>query len=139
MDDKLTCMLKRHEGLRLKPYLCTAGKSTIGYGRNLDDKGISEAEAGKLLEHDIHDSINDLTRTYGQMFSLLDYPRQSVLVDMCFNMGIGRLKQFKRMFAALKTDDFQKAADEMMDSAWAKQVGVRADTLCLMMRTGHYD
>ena len=46
-------MLKRHEGLRLKPYQDTIGKLTIGYGRNLDDRGISKEEAEYLLRNDI--------------------------------------------------------------------------------------
>ena len=58
--EKLTAQLTKHEGLRLKPYHCPAGKLTIGIGRNLEDKGITEKEAVMLLENDIHECIEDL-------------------------------------------------------------------------------
>ena len=51
--NRIKAQLVRHEGLRLKPYRCTAGKLTIGIGRNLDDCGISQTEAYLLLENDI--------------------------------------------------------------------------------------
>ena len=50
---RLKDMLIRHEGLKLKPYLCTAGKLTIGVGRNIQDRGITYQEAMMLLENDI--------------------------------------------------------------------------------------
>jgi lysozyme len=51
--NRIKAQLVRYEGLRLKPYRCTAGKLTIGIGRNLDDCGISQTEAYVLLENDI--------------------------------------------------------------------------------------
>ena len=57
---RLIAMLQRHEGLRLKPYKCTAGKLSIGYGRNLDDMGISEVEAMVMLRHDIEQCYQEL-------------------------------------------------------------------------------
>ena len=62
MSNKETLIeqLMRHEGFRTKPYRCSAGKLTIGYGRNLDDKGITKAEAFMMLKNDIEEAYLDL-------------------------------------------------------------------------------
>lgn len=124
-----------HEGLRLKPYRDTAGKLTIGIGRNLEDRGITEAEARYLCLNDIGVVEVDLTRNFPRWLHLSER-RQMALADMCFNLGWPRLSQFKRMFAAIEAGDFDAAAAEMLDSLWAKQVGRRAETLARMMREG---
>jgi lysozyme len=127
--------LIRHEGLRLKPYRCSAGKLTIGIGRNIEDVGITEEEALVLLGNDISRVITELDRNI-PTFSGLDEIRKRVLVDMCFNLGISRLMKFRRMLAALEAFDYAQAAVEMMDSRWAHQVGNRAKRLKHMMKTG---
>jgi lysozyme len=124
-----------HEGLRLKPYHCSAKKLTIGVGRNLDDVGITEEEALFLLGNDIARIIPELSQNI-PAFTHLDEIRKRVLVDMGFNLGISRLLHFRRMLAALERGDYQKAAVEMMDSKWARQVGSRAERLNHMMKTG---
>ena len=123
-----------HEGLKLKPYRCTAGKLTIGVGRNLDDKGISKEEALFLLANDIEDAIKDLSNF--DWFEDLDPVRKKVVIDMRYNLGPTRFRQFKRMIAALAAGDYKAAADQMLDSRWARQVKTRADRLAEMMRTG---
>jgi lysozyme len=132
---RLQKQLIRHEALRLKPYRCSAGKLTIGIGRNLDDVGITAEEAYFLLGNDISRVIAELDRNL-PIFSSLDEIRKRVLIDMGFNLGISRLMKFRRMLAALEQSDFQKAAVEMMDSKWASQVGSRAERLKHMMNTG---
>ena len=121
-----------HEGLRLTPYHCPAGKLTIGVGRNLEDKGITEQEALVLLENDIEECRRDLEEIF-QGFDLLPESVQLVLVDMRFNLGPNRFRNFKRMIAAVKNQDFNGAAAEMKDSRWYSQVGQRAKTLVKMM------
>jgi lysozyme len=133
--DELRSMLVLHEGLRLRPYKCTAGKVTIGVGRNLDDKGITQAEAFELLEHDIDDVERDLDSVWPWWRQMTD-ARQQVLADMCFNLGIGRLKGFVRTLDYMKKGDYKAAADGMLDSLWARQVGNRAQRLAKMMREG---
>ena len=123
-----------HEGLKLKPYRCTEGKLTIGVGRNLDDKGISELEALYLLWNDIKDVMDALDRY--AWYRQLDPVRQKALIDMAFNLGLGGLMQFKKMIAAIELGDYGAAADQMLDSRWARQVKTRADRLAEMMRTG---
>jgi lysozyme len=127
--------LIQHEGLRLKPYRCSAGKLTIGIGRNIEDVGITEEEALVLLGNDISRVIAEIDKKI-PAFSSLDEIRKRVLVDMCFNLGISRLMKFRRMLAALEAGDYAQAAVEMMDSRWARQVGSRAERLKYMMKTG---
>lgn len=126
--------LQRHEGLRLKPYQDTVGKTTIGYGRNLDDRGISEDEAGFMLDNDIDQVVAELERM--PLFLSLNPVRQVVLANMAFNMGVPTLLEFRRMFGALAEQDWDRAAREMMDSKWARQVGSRAEELSELMRRG---
>jgi len=140
---KLIQMLKRHEGTgpikkdRFLPYKDSVGKLTIGWGRNLDDRGITEAEANYLLERDIHDAAEDLSSCCSWSENL-NKVRQDVLIDMVFNLGIVRFLGFKKLRAAIEKKNWTEAAKEMLDSKWAKQVGQRATELADMMLTGEY-
>lgn len=127
--------LTRHEGSRLKPYKDTVGKTTIGVGRNLDDVGIFPDEEDLMLTNDINRAIKDLDDHLSWANSL-DEPRKMALVNMVFNMGISRLLGFHNMLTALQQGDYQKASDEMVNSEWYKQTGVRALELVNQMRTG---
>ena len=134
-------MLIRHEGSNKDrngnhiPYNCTAKKLTLGYGRNIEDRGISEQEALFLLENDIALVIGELKVNF-HFFEYLSEQRQEALIDMCFNLGIFRFKGFKKMIAALAAGDYTKASKEMLDSMWARQVGRRARNLSEMIREG---
>ena len=125
--------LIEHEGLELKPYRCPTGKLTIGVGRNLDERGISEEEALYLRDHDISESIEDLQKIFVGGFETLPENVQRVLVDMRFNLGSAGFKGFKKMIRAIKEEDFSRAALEMQGSKWFKQVGTRGKTLVEMM------
>jgi lysozyme len=129
--------LERHEGLRLKPYKDTVGKLTIGIGRNLDDKGISREEAFTLLDNDIAEVVRQLEQV--DEYQALDEIRQTVLANLCFNVGFKGIIGFKRMWRALAKRDYAAAAAEMLDSKWAKQVGRRATELAEIMRTGEVE
>ena len=122
-----------HEGLRLKPYRCTENKLTIGVGRNIEERGITATEAMFLLKNDIEAVEKELSRF--SWFTKQDEIRRRVLIDMGF-MGVPRLLGFKKMIQALVADDYEKAAAEMLDSKWSRQVGGRAVRLAEMMRTG---
>lgn len=126
--------LKRHEGLRLEPYRCTEGFLTIGYGRNLDAKGISQLEAIDLLIADIEESktaLNDRGLLDG-----LDEARAGVLINMAFQLGINGLLKFKNTLRLVKEGRFEEASVEMLDSLWAKQTPSRAEELSQQMKTG---
>lgn len=133
--ETLSKALKRDEGIRLKPYRCTAGKLTIGIGRNLDDKGISESEAMALLAGDIKEVETSLDAKLPWWRSLNE-PRQHVLANMAFNLGIDGLLQFKNTLALIQAGKFDDAASGMLASKWAGQVKGRATRLAKQMQTG---
>lgn len=129
-------MLARHEGLRLKPYKCTANKLTIGYGRNLDDMGITEAEAMFLLQNDVERCYKELS--VFSWFTDLDQVRQEALIDMCLNLGLPTFLGFRKTLKYVAEGKWSTAAKEMLDSKWARQVGDRAKELAYMVETGQY-
>jgi lysozyme len=122
------------EGFKLKPYKDTVGKTTIGVGRNLDDVGLMKEEVLFLLENDIKRIQKELDSI--EEFSLLSEPRQRVIAEMVFNLGKGNFMKFKNMRQAIQLQDWNRAANEMLNSLWAKQVGKRATRLAACMRTG---
>jgi lysozyme len=132
---ELKTQLVRHEGMVLKVYRDSIGIPTIGVGRNLQDVGVTEAEALMLLDHDILGVLDDLDREC-QWWRQLSETRQLVLADMCFNLGIVRLKGFRNALQAAQDGRYEDAAREMLDSRWAKQVGPRALRLAEMMKEG---
>lgn len=123
------------EGVRLKPYRDTVGKLTIGVGRNLDDRGITEIEAAQMLDTDINLAKVELA-FFMPWSSQLNDARREALLNMTFNLGIVKLRLFKNMLAALKAGDWQKAHDEALNSKWAKQVKQRANRIAKTFLTG---
>jgi lysozyme len=136
-------MLKRHEGEVKKngrhvAYMCPAGHWTIGIGRNIDPNGgigLSDEEVDMLLEGDILRVTKELSAEY-PWFNSLDDARKNALIDISFNLGATRLRLFKKALAAMEVADYSLAADEFMDSRWAKQVRSRAIELTEMIRNG---
>lgn len=139
--NKLEEMLIRHEAKRRFAYKCTSNAITIGVGRNIDPNkggiGLSDDEVMYLLRNDIKRVYEELDSNL-PWFSELDEVRQDVLQDMCFNMGITRFMKFRKMLAAVELGDYNRAAEEMIDSRWAEQVKGRAVRLADMMRKGEY-
>ena len=135
--------LRRHEGLRLEPYKCSEGYLTIGYGRNLETNGISEAEAEFML-------LNDLLACESELkaegwYNQLDETRRAVVLNMAFNLGKPKIMKFKKFIGAWLNDDYETASKEMVTgsdgvspSKWASQVGSRAYELADQMRTGQW-
>lgn len=128
-------LLMMHEGLRLKPYLCVRGRTTIGYGRNLTDNGISEAEAAHLLANDIITTYRALHKQF-PWFMHLDNVRQLALVDMAYQMGVDGLRGFKRMLRALQDKRWTVAAMEALDSKYHEQTPNRATRIANMLQSG---
>lgn len=142
ISDRFINQLIRHEGTKKSgekhmPYKCPAGKLTIGFGRNIEDNGITDAEARTLLRNDILTAESEL-RTAFPWFDGLDEVRQGVLVNMAFNMGTPKLKGFKKTLAYIEAGKYKEAAAEMLDSAWARQVKGRAAELASQMETGEF-
>lgn len=128
--------IKQHEGLKLKPYRCTSGKLTIGYGRNLEAKGISKGEAESMLLSDIAEVEERLVRA--GFLSGLNDARKAVLINMAFQLGFNGLSKFRNMLAAVQSEQYVLAASEMLDSLWAKQTPNRAKELSEQMLTGEF-
>ena len=131
LDDDLA----RDEGFRDRVYIDTVGVPTIGRGINLNEP----------VDHDILQTMYERRRNRVldqcasiKGFSLLSEPRQAVLANMLYNLGWPRLHEFQKMFVALSLDDFDRAAAEMLDSKWARQVGDRARRLATQMRTNEW-
>ena len=130
------CLI-RDEGVRLKPYRDSVGKLTIGVGRNLDDKGLTRAEAEALLDNDIRDAEADVAHRL-PLSAQLDEPRRGVLVMLAFNAGIGGLLTFRKMLAAMGRGAWAEAARELLDSDYAQQVGPRAHRLAKQLESGEW-
>ena len=133
MRGTLVQQIQRHEGLRLKPYYCTAGKLTIGYGRNLEEVGITAHEAEILLTGDLLRCEDDCLHAFPWFADLSD-DRKDVILNMCFNLGLAGLKKFAKFLQAVELGNYDTAADEMLDSLWSRQVKSRALELAGMMR-----
>ena len=133
--ERLRARLSLDEGRKTKPYRCTAGKLTIGVGRNLDDRGLRDSEIDLMLTNDIAEAAGECRRLV-RSFDQLSDVRQEVLVNMMFNLGYTRLAGFRKFLDALSRSDWTEAANQMLDSKWADDVGDRADRLATAMRKG---
>jgi len=152
MNDKLVEQLKRHEGYRSQCYKCTAGHNTIGYGYNLDanplhltsielkhyyQNGITKEDAERLLILMVNQTAKDIHEAL-PWWSKVPGERQDVLINMAYNMGVKGVLAFKQTLNNVMNGNYILAADEMLDSQWAEQVGDRAKELSEQMRTGKY-
>ena len=136
---KLIEMLKLHEGVRSKVYMCSAGYETIGVGRNIAESGLglSDDEIEYLLNNDIKRVREELEDNYF-WFAALNEVRQDAMIDISFNLGLTRLRGFVKALEAMSREQFDIAADKFMDSRWSQQVGNRAVEVTEMIRTGEY-
>ena len=130
--DRLIADLKRDEGFRAKPYRDSEGLLTIGYG-TLIEAGISEAEAELLLVHRLEQMIAELVAIH----PIAHFPEavQRALCNMAYNLGVVRLSEFRRMWRALEDGYLERAADEALDSKWARQVGSRSERIAELIRS----
>jgi lysozyme len=129
--------VKQNEGLKLKMYKCTAGYNTIGYGHNLDTKSISKIACDVIFADDFAEVEEALVEILGIHFSALNEYRQAVLVDLMFNVGRSGFLDFKKMIEALKKAQYGLAADELLDSKYAREdVPKRAERNAFMLRSG---
>ena len=130
---KLEEQLIKHEGFRSRVYVDPSGTNfSVGYGRNIQDKGLTKDEALYLLRNDIQECIEDLCDIFDN-FGDLSEGRRFALIDMRFNLGPTGFREFKNMIEAVRDGNYTLAAYEMMDSLWYEQVGVRGERLRDMM------
>jgi lysozyme len=135
--NRLAEELIRSEALRLKPYRCTAGKLTIGVGRNIEENGITRDEAIYLLNNDIERCEARLNKL--PWYVKLNRPRQEAMIRMVFNLGLTRFFKFRKMILAMKHEDWDMAACQALDSLWARQVGKRAMRIARVIQCGTYE
>lgn len=142
-----------HEGCVLMPYKCPAGYLTIGVGHNLEANpltaeekrvcgdymhGITKNAAYYLLRHDIEKVKKECQKNI-PFFNRLDAERKYALLDMAFNMGINGLLKFKKTLECLGVGNYEKAAEQILQSKYAKQTGKRAQRIAQTIRTGKFE
>lgn len=148
-----------NEGIKLKPYTCPAGHLTIGIGHNLDEnpltkeekeyighpvkQGINEDQAFFLCRNDLKKVRDDLDREL-PWWRDLNKDRQFVMIDLCFNMGIGKkggkkgLLSFPKTLTSIATGSYDTASKQLLQSKYAKQVGDRALRNAYCLKYGEY-
>ena len=135
IDGWLLLQIKRHEGFRQKIYKCTAGKDTVGYGRNMTDVGIFPEEAEFLLKNDLQRSVNELSFAF-PWYRELSRRRKQALVNLNFNIGLSSLRGFKKFLAAMEAGQWETAKAELLDSRYAQQVKGRANEIAELIVKG---
>lgn len=137
---RLESSLKQHEGFNEFCYKDSLGWYTVGYGRCIDKSkgpGISEEEALYLLRNDIESAAKSL-QNYA-WYNTLDDIRKCVIIELVFNMGLRNLLGFTKTIALITKKDFKEASIELLNSQWAKQVGVnRSGDVAYRLEHGNY-
>jgi len=128
-------LLIKEEGYRQFPYRCTAGKLTIGIGFNLDDVGLSREESLMILQSRVEKLTTTLVKNY-TWFEGLNEARQAAIISMVYQLGYHGFSKFVRTHEALDAGNYDKAAEYMLESQWAKQTPARAKRAATIMRTG---
>lgn len=127
--------IRRDEGLSLKLYKDSLGILTIGYGYNIQERGIKLETAEVWLDDDVKQAEQDALFCVPSFLKHND-ARKAALINMAFNLGRNRFLGFKNFRAAMAVMDYKTAAKEMLDSLWAKQVGKRANRLAGIIERG---
>jgi lysozyme len=146
--ESLKEQLRLHEGYKLKPYKCPAGFNTIGIGHNYDANPlppdiaaylaahgrITDEMADRLLEADIAAATADCRKLYPG-FDGFPQVKRYALIDMMFNMGLGTLRKFTTTNLFINSGRWIEASENLKKTAWYKQVGKRAKTVCRMLKS----
>lgn len=128
--------LERDEDRRSRPYRDTRGKLTIGVGHNLDAEGLCPAAIDAQLEYDLE------TKVFNQLDRHLEWSRnapesvQRGLANLCFNLGIGGLLEFRETLRLLEAGRYKEAADQLLTNhRYHKQIGKRLDRIADLWRS----
>jgi lysozyme len=124
---------KAFEGWNPKPYKDTEGNLTIGYGTNIER--ISRKEAELLLLSRLTNILKYDIPNLPEYETLSDN-RKMVYLDMLYNMGYLKFKEFKKMRQAVLNGKWFEVAVEIINSKYAQQVGKRAEENAALMREG---
>ena len=124
--DQVKEMLLKHEGLRLYPYHCSEDKLTIGIGRNIQDRGITEDEAKYLLANDINEVTEQLDKVWAA-WRTFPVKAQYVCIDMAFQLGVEGFMKFRQSRQLMEEGMWTEASEEILRSKWARQTPNRAN------------
>ena len=141
--NKLRRQLEIDEGVKYEVYLDHLNKKTFGIGHLVLDKDpeskmevgdpVSERRVEEAFDKDIQSVIDDCQRLYSNFNAMAEECKQ-ITANMMFNMGLPKMKAFKKMNAAIEDEDYLKASEEMVDSKWYRTVPNRADRLVQRMK-----
>jgi len=140
--EELKYRIKEHEGFRDTVYYDHLGNATVGWGHLVTSEdnftsGVTYPEEvlEQVFEKDFakaKEGADELCRDLS-----INYIARGVIIEMCFQLGKTGVSKFKKMFAALQTEDYTTASEEMLDSKWFEQTPVRAKSLSYIMRSSH--
>ena len=132
--NNLKSQIKSHEGFESRVYKCTNGFDTIGYGFAIKDLVMSEGMAEEILIEKLTDLMSKVRKRFDWLDSV---PRevQGVIIEMSYQMGVSGVSKFKKALHAMQMFQWEKAADELLDSRWAKQTPNRAKELSDIVRS----
>ena len=132
--------IKEHEGFVPRTYKDSLGKRTIGFGHLCvepeqwdDDKEYTREELERVFDKDFDEALKNAESLIGERS--INFIAKQVIIEMVFQLGIGGVGKFKKMWSALDKEDYGEASFQMMDSLWAKQTPNRAEKLSQKMRS----
>jgi lysozyme len=140
MYEELKEQIKEHEGFVPRTYKDSLGKRTIGFGHLCvepeqwdDDKEYTREELERVFDNDFQEALKNAESLIGERS--INFIAKQVIIEMVFQLGIGGVGKFKKMWSALDSEDYGEASFQMMDSLWAKQTPNRAEKLSQKMRS----
>ena len=140
MYEELKEQIKEHEGFVPRTYKDSLGKRTIGFGHLCvepeqwdDDKEYTREELERVFDKDFDEALKNAESLIGQRS--INFIAKQVIIEMVFQLGIGGVGKFKKMWSALDSEDYGEASFQMRDSLWAKQTPNRAEKLSQKMRS----
>ena len=140
MYEELKEQIKKHEGFVQRTYKDSLGKKTIGFGHLCvepeqwdDDKEYTREELERVFDKDFDEALKNAESLIGERS--INFIAKQVIIEMVFQLGIGGVGKFKKMWLALDSEDYGEASFQMMDSLWAKQTPNRAEKLSQKMRS----
>ena len=138
--DEVKERIKTHEGFVNYVYKDTLGKRTVGYGhlctedeKWVDGKCYDHPYLNDVFEIDFMEATKQAEKLIGDL--VLEKDANEIILEMVFQLGKTGVRKFKKMWSALKNNDYKKASEEMLDSKWAKQTPERAESLADLMKS----
>ena len=125
---ELLSSIRKHEGFRAKVYKCCEGFYTIGYGFAIKDLVLDEDIANIILQRKLEALIRSIEFKFS-WYADLPNAVKDVVIEMCYQLGVKGVSRFKKTIEHLKNEEWELAADEMLDSKWAVQTPNRAKAL----------